>query len=324
MSVGEPSARVTALPAVGHHRLLEAGDRLGVRTRCPVERRHHPARLPWRDLEHEAAGEQEILTEVQAAVELLQVLHVVVPSRSCREAFARMVEEERRQPGIGLQREAAHAGPHRLGHRGVRPVVAVSERVVVAEGEQRVDAQPDRPVAPVDHHHRLLPGDQEQPPLESEVAQREPPGGAGIEPELLQQLEAPWIERARVLVGGKRCLATRSEHGLLQPGEQHHPVDRRPQRGHQEAVVAAGVRSRHRAHGKGARPVRLQPFQVRRACVLPARLAPDDERRKGGRDRAGADVGSGLHSGFTSQKALITPLPPLRASNSSRKHLGPR
>ncbi len=258
-------------------------ERLEVEPRPGLDRCPQCLRATRRELQLEAPREQQVLAKIQSAVQLLQVLHVLVPLRCPVERAAAVGEAERGQPTIGL--EADHPGsPHlALFEAGPRFGVPVGQRVVVAEGEQRLHPEPDGRRAGIANQHGLLALHHQDSALHLHATDRPGPYRALVEGEADQPRVAVRVERVRVLVDRERHRAVRGQHRLLQPGQGDDALDGRIQARHQQAVVPAGVRPGHRPHRETTGPVGEQPLQSRGARVERADL-PGQLDGRGRRD----------------------------------------
>ncbi len=85
----------------------QPGERPEVERCAGLDRRRDQLGPPRRELQLEAAGEQQVLAEVEPAIQLLEVLHVLMPFRRAGEGGAPVDEAERGQARVRL--EADHA-----------------------------------------------------------------------------------------------------------------------------------------------------------------------------------------------------------------------
>ena len=241
-------------------------------------------------------------------------------------------EPQRREARVRLE---AHlpAVPHRaLLEAGPGVRVAMGERVVVAEGEQRLHAQPQRSGARIAHQHRLLPRDEQHPPLHLHAADRPDPHRPLLEREADQPGVAVGVERVRILVDRERHRTLRGERRLLEAGERHHARHRRMEARHQQPVVAPRIRAGHGAHGEAAGAVGEQPLQPRGSRVQRAHLPWHLDRRWRGdcghrisRDGGGRGAAHPrAHEGRTCREASMTPFLPFSASRSIGQFSMPR
>ena len=181
------------------------------------------------------------------------------------------VQSKLGKPGIRMNSQSERAPVAILPDGAVERRIGVHERVVVAEGEERGNRDPARACRAVDDDGGVLALDEAERLLDPRAARNfENPGGKRLGAELDQVPVPGGVDRPRVGVGGERGAGF---HDLLQPGEQDVPLDRRTQGGDEEAVVAAGIRARHRSHGESASPVGQEPLEPGRALVIRADLA---------------------------------------------------
>src|SRR5262249_6506353 len=95
--------------------------RLGQRSR--LERRGNHRRPSRRDVEDEAPGPEEVLAEVEAAVELLEILDVLVPGGGRLERLAEVMEPQRWQRRVRLKPDRTRSSLLALLEAGPRVVV---------------------------------------------------------------------------------------------------------------------------------------------------------------------------------------------------------
>src|SRR5262249_10756186 len=95
--------------------------RLGQRS--GLERRGNHRRPARRDVEDEAPGPEEVLAEVEAAVELLEILDVLVPGGGRLERLAEVMEPQRWQRRVRLKPDRTRSSLLALLEAGPRVVV---------------------------------------------------------------------------------------------------------------------------------------------------------------------------------------------------------
>ena len=143
--------------------------------------------------------------------------------------------------------------------------------MVVAEREEGRDAQAPGARRSIAHDDRLLALDEKDLLLDVRAADVPNPGGERVETKLDEVVIPRRVQRAWVLHRGKGDVGVAFDD-LVEARQQHHAIDGRAQRRDQQAVVAPRIGARDRAHGKSARPVRLQPLETRRAREVGAHL----------------------------------------------------
>src|SRR5262249_10845669 len=115
--------------------------------------------------ELDVAGTIQVFAEIEPTVELSQVFEIVMPCTFLSESTWAVMQPEGRQSRIRLDRHALGFGiDSRIEIR-----VGSRKAVVIAKGEQRRDPEPARSRRAVQHHHRLLAIDHEQPLLDFEM-----------------------------------------------------------------------------------------------------------------------------------------------------------
>ena len=104
-----------------------------------------------------------------------------------------------------------------------------------------------------------------------------------VDIDALQEAEAIGIDGpVPVLLSRKRLpLTVGRDEPLLEGGQQHHALDRRTQRGDQQAVVAARVHPGHRPRCVTAKAVRHQPLAAHGCLDVSTDLGIEVERHSG-------------------------------------------
>src|SRR5262249_16353883 len=217
----------------------------------------------------------QVLAEVEAAIQLLQVLRVVVPrpiSFEWLSAFG-VAQVQFGQPWIGPNARHASSRLLRLMDGGVEGGIGLCKRVIVAESEKRLNPKFATSSGAVLNDDGLLAMNEKDRLVQARAAGFVGPDWERIESKPNQMAKTGGGKSAGILVGSEGHFGALDGNWRMQLGQENESLGRRMTRGNQQAVVAAGVGAGHGSHGEATGPVGLQPFEVGGAMEVDALLA---------------------------------------------------
>ncbi len=208
---------------------------------------------------------EQVFLELETAILFDGIGESVIPVGSRFDGVGFGVEVQAWKVGVRL-----HLGHTRAAFDGrIDRIVAMRERLGLAESEQRSQLQLDRAMraeVAVAEHDRILPVDEQHAlldlKLEVGVAKRRP----RTRPELGLDVESVREDCARVQIGAQVKLLVADHDTLFEFRQQHVALDGRVERRDEQAVLTARVGADDRRGRGPAEAIGLQPLLGQ--CVL--------------------------------------------------------